>query len=393
MKKRLLPMFLALALCVGLCAPKAFADRLIASEEDITSTFTIMRNGTIDELEGRYRCEQPILVDDDGSGEPAEIYYEVFDRNDSWTITNTGSKAISDAGSTDYTIRFVTWQYAYSPEWGYGWVGGTSTIDAEGRQVHAPDEGTQLAILKAGESITIHASAFEGEYEGYIPPYDGTGIVHALSIDISYGTQADSGYVEYTFFFRADAAKKAAIDNAQDGKPVFNDVPGWCAPAVDWAVGRGITKGYGNNDFRPDTPCTHAQILTFLWRACGEQPPMEGPHITTEPYYQEAVDWAFEQGMLWPSFDPDEPCSRADAVNYIWLCFDTSADEGSPGGFVDVPEGAPFEWSINWAVGAGITNGYANGDGTFSFRPGQVCSRGEIVTLLHRAYVPNVRLK
>ena len=45
--------------------------------------------------------------------------------------------------------------------------------------------------------------------------------------------------------------------------------------------------------------------------------------------------------------------------------------------------------AVAWAVQNGITSGTS--DTTFS--PDKVCSRGEIVTFLHRACVPSASLK
>ena len=33
-----------------------------------------------------------------------------------------------------------------------------------------------------------------------------------------------------------------------------------------WAVKENVTKGTGNTTFSPDDSCTRAQIVTFLWR-------------------------------------------------------------------------------------------------------------------------------
>ena len=51
----------------------------------------------------------------------------------------------------------------------------------------------------------------------------------------------------------------------------FSDVPAgaWFAEAVDWAVDAQITQGTGANTFSPDESCTRAQIVTFLYRDLG----------------------------------------------------------------------------------------------------------------------------
>ena len=40
--------------------------------------------------------------------------------------------------------------------------------------------------------------------------------------------------------------------------------------AVNWAVKEGVTSGTGAGVFSPDTACTRAQIVTFLYRAFAE---------------------------------------------------------------------------------------------------------------------------
>lgn len=59
--------------------------------------------------------------------------------------------------------------------------------------------------------------------------------------------------------------------------PVFFDVAegAYYAQPVAWAVGKGITNGTGRNVFSPDQTCTKAQIITFLWRAAGSPAPNE----------------------------------------------------------------------------------------------------------------------
>ena len=40
--------------------------------------------------------------------------------------------------------------------------------------------------------------------------------------------------------------------------------------AISWAIEQGITKGTTNTTFTPNTTCTRAQIVTFLWRDLAE---------------------------------------------------------------------------------------------------------------------------
>ena len=66
-------------------------------------------------------------------------------------------------------------------------------------------------------------------------------------------------------------AKAQGMDTTQGGMAVreFDDfaaVPAYALEAAGWAVNAGILRGAGNR-LMPNTPCTRAQIVTFLYRA------------------------------------------------------------------------------------------------------------------------------
>lgn len=167
--------------------------------------------------------------------------------------------------------------------------------------------------------------------------------------------------------------------------PAFTDVPDWCAGAANWAAKQNIAQGYGDEVFGPDDLCSEVQILTFLWRAAGKPQAAASP-FTVEEYYQGAVDWACEKGLIDTSFRPGADCTRAGAVTYIWQAF--GSPDAAKSAFTDVPAGANYV-AVSWAVETGITNGFPGN----VFNPGDTCTRGQIVTFLHRAYVPEVRVK
>lgn len=166
--------------------------------------------------------------------------------------------------------------------------------------------------------------------------------------------------------------------------PAFSDVSSadYFAAPVAWAVGNNITQGMGNGQFRPNQNCTNAQILTFLWRACGKpEPSIKYPFTNEIPEgYRQAAIWAYEKGMIsGPAFDADAPCSRAMAVMYMWQVAGSPLPEQTSS-FTDVPADAPFAAAVSWAVANSITTG----TGTGSFSPEAVCTRGEIATFLYR---------
>lgn len=171
------------------------------------------------------------------------------------------------------------------------------------------------------------------------------------------------------------------------GKP-FTDVPQWCSPAVNWAVAGQITTGTSTTAFSPDDDCTHGHILTFLWRAAGEptssaQAPVP---LKGDEWYAGAVRWAAGKGLIDADFLVDAPCTRASAVSYIWQAF--GSPEAARSSFPDVSPDSSYAAAVDWALANGITNGTSGGN----FSPGDVCSRGQIVTFLRRAYVEEARL-
>lgn len=169
--------------------------------------------------------------------------------------------------------------------------------------------------------------------------------------------------------------------------PTFTDVPAgeWYADPVAWAVQNEITNGYGAKDkFAPGVDCTEAQILTFLYRAAGEPSAAKSPVSVTDSY-QDAINWAYEKGMIDRNFKENTPCTRATAVKYIWQAFDKPKAEKASS-FTDVDKGADYAEAVSWAVEKDITNGHGGND---TFAPDKVCDRGTIVTFLYRAYKEN----
>ena len=173
-----------------------------------------------------------------------------------------------------------------------------------------------------------------------------------------------------------------AEEQTAEPVPEFTDVPEWCAQAVAWAAGKGVAQGTGGDKFTPGNPCTHEQILTFLYRAVRNKGAAAAEDMAL------ALEWAREKGMIGDSFDPKDGCTRADAVSYIWQVKGSPEAEAA-GSFTDVDADAAYAAAVSWAVETGIVEGYPDG----GFQPGTVCSRGVIATMLHRTYVPEARLK
>jgi len=202
--------------------------------------------------------------------------------------------------------------------------------------------------------------------------------------------------VQLTFYFLGGKLADMRMYVApNDSAPAFTDVPAseYYAEPVKWAVGKEITNGTTETTFSPAENCTQAQILTFLWRAAGK--PDDGivtpvANINESDYFYHAVCWANDMSMIDPgTFEPNVPCTRSTAVYYICQAFAIPYLSPVDSGFTDVPADADYAYAVSWALENGITNGTTE----TTFGPNEVCNRGQIVTFLYRAYVPEARLK
>ena len=113
-------------------------------------------------------------------------------------------------------------------------------------------------------------------------------------------------------YTRIRATSKAvhSVTDVCDVLIMFKDVAKPSAFYFDpvyWALDRGITSGYTNSHgepngkFGPDDSCTRAQIVTFLWRAAGA--PVRDPgglsftDVKPTDYFYNAVIWAAQEGI------------------------------------------------------------------------------------------------
>lgn len=166
----------------------------------------------------------------------------------------------------------------------------------------------------------------------------------------------------------------------------FSDIlaTSYYSDAVTWAVEKNVTSGTSATTFSPDTTCTTAQILTFLWRANGSpEPTIQNlfSDVSNSDYYAKAALWAYEQGLVsGDTFAGSTPCTRSMTVSYLWKLAGSPATGAS--GFADIPSGAEYAEAVAWAVGSEITSGTS----ATTFSPDTTCTRGQIMTFLYRNF-------
>ena len=127
-----------------------------------------------------------------------------------------------------------------------------------------------------------------------------------------------------TFLWRAAGSPKPETRTMP-----FTDIPAgsYYYDAVLWTVENGITKGTSDTTFSPNMTCTRAQIVAFLWRS--EKSPAAGTanpfaDVKSTAYYADAVLWAVKEditkGTTSTAFSPNTDCTRAQIVTFLWRC-------------------------------------------------------------------------
>ncbi len=244
----------------------------------------------------------------------------------------------------------------------------------------------------AGTNGSISPSGWTSVRDGWdqtftITPDKGYAVAKVLVDGKSVGAVKSYTFKNVTKDHTIEAIFMKSNGNPQTG--VFVDVAegSYYEEAIDWAVEKGVTNGVSSNMFAPNDPCTRAQIVTFLWRAAGSPAPKSMSSFTDVPadaFYAKAVAWAVENGITSGTgegkFSPNSTCTRAQAVTFLYRASGSPAVSGSAE-FSDVATNAYYADAVAWAAKKGITTGIGGG----LFGSDNDCTRGQIVTFLWRA--------
>lgn len=286
-------------------------------------------------------------------------------------------------------------------------------------------------IYISGELGSVSDSAFSGVSANVVYPenlsswsgavgksYGGTltwegynAHVHSYKMEIVAPTCSERGYTVYTCTdescgdtFRSDYVSPLGHNFVNGVCSVcgkvnpFSDLDAkgkdkYFTDAILWAYNEKITTGTGTDAsgaiyFSPDESCTRAQVVTFLWRAAGRPAPSATDTVFSDvkqgSYYETAVAWAYENGITLgvdgSRFAPDDMVTREQFVTFLWRYLDKPAAGGEKP-FADISQGTFSYNAIIWAYSAGVTLGTGNG----CFSPKLNASRGQVVTFIYRA--------
>lgn len=174
-----------------------------------------------------------------------------------------------------------------------------------------------------------------------------------------------------------------------EAAPEFDDVkPGaFYFDAVQWAVKNGITNGTGKNTFSPNDVCSRYQIVMFLWRAAGQpeaKAAVSFADVKPGDIFYEAVQWAVERGITkGTSSTSFSPFAPCTRGQIVTFLHRSAGSPTISGAcdFSDVSAGSFCHDAVIWASSEGITKGTSAG----RFSPNEGCTRAQVVTFLYRA--------
>ena len=211
----------------------------------------------------------------------------------------------------------------------------------------------------------------------------GTAVITAESAD---GSLKASAVIQTRYYDVAGSPSSSASDYQY----YYN--------AVYWAADSGITKGYGNIYFAPESECTRREMLIFLWRMAGK--PVSEDYANPNEVFSDmsnyapytdtyrAVSWGISEGIVKGytdgTFRPDMQVTRKDTLIMLYRMAG-KPDVSGQIEYTDVisenySESSDTYKAILWADQNNITNGYSDG----TFRPLDSCLREHIITFLYR---------
>jgi len=255
---------------------------------------------------------------------------------------------------------------------------------------HSYSYYTIKATAGAGGSISPsgNVSVREGRDQTFtITPDKGYAVANVKIDGKSIGAVKSYTFENVSRTHTIEVIFMKANGNPQTG--VFVDVAtgSYYEDAVDWAVENGITKGTDDTHFSPDGICTRAQAVTFLWRTAGspasKTSTMPFTDVPVGSYYYDAVLWAVENGITKGTSDTTfSPNMTCSRAQIVTFLWrsEKSPAAGTANPFADVKSTAYYADAVLWAVKENITKGTTS----TTFSPNADCTRAQIVTFLWR---------
>ena len=280
----------------------------------------------------------------------ATVFYENTTVYAHWTYIGGGGSSGGGGGYTYHTIRAISglngsispsgwtsvrhgWDQTFTitPDKGYA----VAKVLVDGKSVGSVKSYTFKNVTKDHTIEVVFMKANGNPQTGvFVDVPEGSYYEEAVDWAVEKGITTGTGNNYFTpdgICTRAQAVtflwRVAGSPTPKTEAMVFEDVldGSYYYEAVLWAVENGITVGTSATTFSSELTCSRAHIVTFLWRAANSPSvKMDNPFtdVAADAYYIDAVLWAVKHkitvGTTLSTFSPDEGCTRAQIVTFLY---------------------------------------------------------------------------
>ena len=280
----------------------------------------------------------------------ATVFYENTTVYAHWTYIGGGGSSGGGGGHTYHTIRAISglngsispsgwtsvrhgWDQTFTitPDKGYA----VAKVLVDGKSVGSVKSYTFKNVAKDHTIEVVFMKANGNPQTGvFVDVAEGSYYEEAVDWAVKNGITTGTGNNYFTpdgICTRAQAVtflwRVAGSPTPKTEAMPFEDVlnGSYYYEAVLWAVENGITVGTSATTFSPELTCSRAHIVTFLWRAANSPSAKTANPFTdvaADAYYIDAVLWAVKHkitvGTTLSTFSPDEGCTRAQIVTFLY---------------------------------------------------------------------------
>ena len=280
----------------------------------------------------------------------ATVFYENTTVYAHWTYIGGGGSSGGGGGYTYHTIRAISglngsispsgwtsvrhgWDQTFTitPDKGYA----VAKVLVDGKSVGSVKSYTFKNVTKDHTIEVVFMKANGNPQTGvFVDVPEGSYYEEAVDWAVEKGITTGTGNNYFTpdgICTRAQAVtflwRVAGSPTPKTEAMPFEDVldGSYYYEAVLWAVENGITVGTSATTFSPELTCSRAHIVTFLWRAANSPSARTVNPFTdvaADAYYIDAVLWAVKHkitvGTTLSTFSPDEGCTRAQIVTFLY---------------------------------------------------------------------------
>jgi uncharacterized protein YkwD len=216
-------------------------------------------------------------------------------------------------------------------------------------------------------------------------------------------------------FFNFEVAPAGSYTTAADflngGSEIsgpFADVPAGTqfAGEINWLASKGISTGWnvnGTTTYRPVTPVNRDAMAAFMFRLArlGGQPDYTPPYyswfddVAPGTQFYKEMNWMAEYGISggWDegngqyTYRPLTTVKRDAMAAFLYrLAGEPAFTPPATSPFADVTTSTQFYKEITWLASVGISSGWDEGNGRFTYRPFNSVNRDAMAAFMYRLY-------